>query len=75
MTPLKRNLSRLMFISLVIALGVTISGFIYYFKMSSNEDTLNTLLFRELNQVEGSLLQSLEKVQATLNYLLPENHS
>jgi|TARA_Y100000589_G_scaffold332079_1_gene389080 hypothetical protein len=64
-----------MFISLVIALGVTISGFIYYFKMSSNEDTLNTLLFRELNQVEGSLLQSLEKVQATLNYLLPENHS
>ena len=31
MTPLKRNLSRLMFISLVIALGVTISGFIYYF--------------------------------------------
>lgn len=75
MTPLKRNLSRLMYISLVIALGVTISGFIYYFKMSSNEDTLNTLLFRELNQVEGSLLQSLEKVQATLNYLLPENHS
>ena len=75
MTPLKRNLSRLMFISLVIALGVTISGFIYYFKMSSNEDTLNTLLFRELNQVEGSLLQSLGKVEATLNYLLPKEPS
>ena len=75
MTPLKRNLSRLMFISLVIALGVTISGFIYYFKMSSNEDTLNTLLFRELNQVEGSLLQSLGKVEATLNYLLPKESS
>lgn len=73
MTPFKRNLSRLLFIALVLALGTVISGVIYYFKMDSNEDTLNTLLFRELKQIEVNLHRSFEKVRATTEYLLPDD--
>lgn len=75
MTPFKRNLSKLLFIALVLALGTVISGVIYYFKMDSNEDTLNTLLFRELKQVEGTLHRSLDKVRATSEYLLSKGSS
>ena len=72
MTPLKRNLSRLLFLTLVITLGGAIFGVVYYLKMDRNEDTLNTLLFRELQQVEGTVQRSLEKVGATAKYSFPE---
>ena len=74
MTPLKRNLSRLLFLTLVLTLGGAIFGVVYYLKMDRNEDTLNTLLFRELQQVEGTIQRSLEKVQATAKYTLPEEY-
>lgn len=74
MTPLKRNLSRLLFLTLVLTLGGIIFGVVYYLKMDRNEDTLNTLLFRELQQVEGTIQRSLEKVQATAKYTLPEEY-
>ncbi|GGF83453.1 hypothetical protein [Alteromonas lipolytica] len=72
MTPFKRNLSKLLFIALVLALGTIISGVIYYFKMDSNEDTLNTLLFRELKQIEGTLHRSFDKVKITSQYILSD---
>ncbi|RDV26002.1 hypothetical protein DXV75_07910 [Alteromonas aestuariivivens] len=75
MTPFKRNLSKLMFFILVLVLGGLIFGVVYYFKMGRNEDTLNTLLFRELKQIEGTMLLSLEKVKATTDYLLSYNVS
>lgn len=72
MTPFKRNLSKLLFFALVVAIGTVVSGVIYYLKMGQNEDTLNTLLFRELQQVEGTITRSLEKIQVTTNYLLSD---
>ena len=74
MTPFKRNLSKLLFIALVLALGTIISGVIYYFKMDSNEDTLNTLLFRELKQIEGTLHRSFDKVKVTSQYILADDN-
>lgn len=70
MTPFKRNLSKLLLISMVLALGTIISGVIYYLKMDSNEDTLNTLLFRELKQIEGTLHRSFDKVKVTSQYIV-----
>ena len=74
MTPFKRNLSKLLFIALVLALGTIISGVIYYFKMDSNEDTLNTLLFRELKQIEGTLHRSFDKVKVTSQFILADDN-
>ena len=74
MTPFKRNLSKLLFIALVLALGTIISGVIYYFKMDSNEDTLNTLLFRELKQIEGTLHRRYDKVKFTSQFILADDN-
>ncbi|OFC71935.1 hypothetical protein [Alteromonas confluentis] len=71
MTPLKRNLSRLIFIILVLLVGSVIFGVIYFLKMERNEDVLNTLYFRELQQIEGTIARTLQKVEKTSDYSLP----
>ena len=70
MTPLKRNLSRFFIFFLVLILSATIFGFVYFFKMEHNEDTLNTLYFRELQQIENGIQRSLQKVNKTGGYAL-----
>lgn len=70
MTPLKRNLSRFFIFFLVLVLSATIFGFVYFFKMERSEDTLNTLYFRELQQIESGIQRSIEKVSKTGSYSL-----
>ncbi|MGY0311450.1 hypothetical protein ACV4QK_06090 [Alteromonas macleodii] len=70
MTPLKRNLSRFFIFFLVLILSATIFGFVYFFKMEHNEDTLNTLYFRELQRIEGGIQRSIQKVSATSDFSL-----
>lgn len=70
MTPIKRNLTRLFIFILILLLGSTIFGFVYFFKMEHNEDTLNTLYFRELQRIEGGIQRSIQKVSATSDFSL-----
>ena len=70
MTPLKRNLTRFFIFFLVLFLSATIFGFVYFFKMERSEDILNTLYFRELQQIENGIKRSIEKVNKTGSYSL-----
>ncbi|MGQ8364606.1 cache domain-containing protein [Glaciecola sp. 1036] len=69
MTPLKRNINRVVVFTLVLLLGSGISGLIYYLKIKNNESSFNTLQLRELERVEVALKESFQKIKSTTKFL------
>ncbi len=63
MSPLKRNITRVVIFTSIVLFTAAISSGIYYLKIKKNEDIQNQLQFRELRVAADALDMSLAKLQ------------